>query len=79
MVCLGLLGVLLEGEILDHLVQVAAGGGEVIYYPQYQLRQVLWNFHKFLVDDQGRWLGNYGSKTSPLDVDLTSFAYEDGH
>jgi hypothetical protein len=24
-------------------------------------------------------LGNYGSKTSPLDVDLTSFAYEDGH
>ncbi|MDO7652777.1 MAG: glutathione peroxidase, partial [Schleiferiaceae bacterium] len=41
--------------------------------------QVLWNFHKFLVDDQGRWLGNYGSKTSPLDVDLTSFAYEDGH
>lgn len=44
-----------------------------------QSSKVHWNFHKFLVDDQGRWLGNYVSKTSPLHGDLTSFAYATGH
>jgi glutathione peroxidase len=28
---------------------------------------VEWNFNKFLIDEQGRWVKHYGAKTEPLD------------
>lgn len=36
--------------------------------------KVSWNFNKFLVDENGKWVAHYGSKTSPLDEEIVSFA-----
>jgi glutathione peroxidase len=36
--------------------------------------KVKWNFHKFLVDENGKWAGEYGSSTSPLDEVILNFA-----
>ena len=33
---------------------------------------IKWNFHKFLVDEQGRLISMYGSMTNPLDDKITS-------
>lgn len=34
--------------------------------------KVMWNFHKFLVSPEGKLIGSFGSKTKPLDDELTS-------
>ncbi|WP_417603453.1 glutathione peroxidase [Owenweeksia hongkongensis] len=36
--------------------------------------KVSWNFNKFLVDENGKWVAHYGSKTSPLDEEIVNFA-----
>lgn len=35
--------------------------------------KVSWNFNKFLVNEKGEWVAHYGSKTSPLDAEITAF------
>lgn len=35
---------------------------------------VSWNFNKFLVDENGKWVAHYGSGTNPMDEEVTSFA-----
>ncbi len=34
--------------------------------------KVSWNFNKFLISPQGEWLAHYGSRTEPLDEEITS-------
>ena len=36
--------------------------------------KVSWNFNKFLVDENGKWVAHYGSKTSPLSDEIIAFA-----
>jgi len=36
--------------------------------------EVKWNFHKFLVDEQGRLVGAYRSGVSPKDAEIRAFA-----
>lgn len=36
--------------------------------------KVSWNFNKFLVDENGKWVAHYKSKTSPLDDEIAKFA-----
>lgn len=36
--------------------------------------KVSWNFNKFLVDENGKWVAHYKSKTSPLDEEIVKFA-----
>jgi len=33
--------------------------------------KIAWNFNKFLVSPEGEWLGYFGSKTDPLDAEIT--------
>jgi glutathione peroxidase len=35
---------------------------------------VKWNFHKFLVDENGTWVASYGSTTSPTSDEIVKFA-----
>jgi glutathione peroxidase len=35
---------------------------------------VSWNFNKFLVDENGKWVAHFGSGTNPMDEEITSFA-----
>lgn len=35
---------------------------------------VRWNFHKFTIDENGNWVGEYPSNVSPLDEEILSFA-----
>lgn len=35
--------------------------------------QVKWNFHKFLVDENGNWIAEYSSSVSPLDESIVQF------
>lgn len=35
---------------------------------------VSWNFNKFLVDENGKWVAHYGSRTSPQDDEIVAFA-----
>ncbi len=35
--------------------------------------KVSWNFNKFLVDENGKWVSHFGSGTKPLDEKITSF------
>jgi len=35
---------------------------------------VKWNFHKFLVDENGKWVASLGSSVSPLDETIITFA-----
>lgn len=35
---------------------------------------VRWNFHKFLIDENGKWINEFSSSVSPLDDEITSFA-----
>ncbi len=35
---------------------------------------VKWNFHKFLVDENGKWTAEYSSKIDPMDEKITAFA-----
>lgn len=35
--------------------------------------KVSWNFNKFLVDENGKWVNHFGSGTKPLDEKITSF------
>lgn len=36
--------------------------------------EVKWNFHKFLVDENGKWVAEYPSGVSPLDEKIINFA-----
>lgn len=35
---------------------------------------VKWNFHKFLIDENGKIVTDYGSRTSPMSDEIVSFA-----
>lgn len=35
--------------------------------------KVKWNFHKFLIDEEGRMVADYGSGTKPLDDEILSW------
>jgi glutathione peroxidase len=35
---------------------------------------VLWNFNKFLIDENGNWVKDLGSRVSPMDETIVSFA-----
>lgn len=35
--------------------------------------KVSWNFNKFLISPEGKWLGHFGSGVSPLDEEITAF------
>lgn len=35
---------------------------------------VRWNFHKFLIDENGNWVGDFGSMTDPLSDKIVAFA-----
>ncbi len=34
--------------------------------------EVKWNFHKYLVSPEGKWIKGYGSKVDPLSTEITS-------
>lgn len=36
--------------------------------------EVTWNFNKFLIDEEGNWVGHYDSKVEPLDDRIVDFA-----
>lgn len=36
--------------------------------------EVKWNFNKFLIDENGKWVAWYGSKVEPLDDEIVRFA-----
>ncbi|GCD80762.1 glutathione peroxidase [Schleiferia thermophila] len=35
---------------------------------------VRWNFHKFLIDENGQWVEDYGSMTDPMSEKIVAFA-----
>jgi len=35
--------------------------------------KVTWNFHKFLIDEQGHWVKSIDTKTSPLSSEITNW------
>ena len=35
--------------------------------------KVGWNFHKFLIDENGKWIASYGSTTDPLSEKITEW------
>ena len=35
-----------------------------------------WNFHKFLIDENGRWVASIGSTTSPLSQEIVEWIEE---
>ena len=38
--------------------------------------KVGWNFHKFLIDENGKWVASYGSTTDPLSEKIVSWIEE---
>ncbi len=36
--------------------------------------KVSWNFNKFLIDENGRWVAHFPSSTSPMSMEITTFA-----
>ena len=36
--------------------------------------EVRWNFHKFLIDENGHWVAHYPSSVSPIDEVITDWA-----
>jgi len=36
--------------------------------------EVKWNFHKFLIDENGKWYAELSSKVSPLNEEIIAFA-----
>ena len=36
--------------------------------------KVSWNFNKFLIDENGKWIAHHGSRTNPLDEEIVAFA-----
>jgi len=36
--------------------------------------KVSWNFNKFLIDENGQWLAHFPSSTSPMSMEITTFA-----
>jgi len=34
--------------------------------------KIAWNFNKFLISPEGEWLGYFGSKTEPMDEEISS-------
>lgn len=35
--------------------------------------KVRWNFHKFLIDENGKWVASYGSATDPMSKEIVSW------
>ena len=35
--------------------------------------KVGWNFHKFLIDENGKWVASYGSSTNPLSEEIVKW------
>ena len=35
--------------------------------------KVGWDFHKFLIDENGKWIASYGSTTDPLSEKITEW------
>lgn len=35
--------------------------------------KVGWNFHKFLIDENGKWVASYGSSTDPLSKEIVEW------
>lgn len=35
--------------------------------------KVSWNFHKFLIDENGKWVASYGSSTNPLSEEIVKW------
>ena len=38
--------------------------------------KVGWNFHKFLIDENGKWVASYGSSTNPLSEEIVKWIEE---
>ena len=38
--------------------------------------KIVWNFHKFLIDENGRWVASIGSTTSPLSQEIVEWIEE---
>jgi len=36
--------------------------------------KVSWNFNKFLIDENGQWIAHFPSSTSPMSMEITTFA-----
>ena len=36
--------------------------------------KVSWNFNKFLIDENGHWIGHHASRVAPMSAEITSFA-----
>jgi glutathione peroxidase len=36
--------------------------------------KVSWNFNKFLIDENGRWVAHHSSRVAPMSEEITSFA-----
>ena len=36
--------------------------------------KVSWNFNKFLIDENGTWVAHFPSSTSPMSMEITTFA-----
>jgi glutathione peroxidase len=36
--------------------------------------KVRWNFNKFLIDENGKWVAHFPSSTSPMSMEITTFA-----
>jgi glutathione peroxidase len=36
--------------------------------------KVSWNFNKFLIDENGRWVAHFPSSASPMSMEITTFA-----
>ena len=36
--------------------------------------KVSWNFNKFLIDENGQWVAHFPSSTSPMSMEITTFA-----
>lgn len=41
-----------------------------------QNAKVGWNFHKFLIDENGKWVASFGSTTDPLSKEITNWIEE---
>ena len=40
--------------------------------------EVKWNFNKFLISKEGKWLKHFGSRTNPMSEEITSLIEKDG-
>jgi glutathione peroxidase len=62
-------------------VKIGASRGDDIYQWLCNKEQngvsdakVSWNFNKFLIDENGQWVAHFPSSTSPMSMEITTFA-----